>query len=140
MLNIEKLVKDFEYSGKFLDSDDLMNLFSWMAFENFKELDDYLNDNDYRFIGDRIAELSEAKINAYHDAYYYDLRVWAVDNYKYIAMAMEESEGDTKNPDFHKMIQSGQYLACSNEFHAMVSDFSQYLDEIYKLDEMYKVE
>jgi len=128
MLNIKKLVKDFDYIGEFLDSDDLLELFSWMAFENFKELDDYLKDIDDRFISDRIAELSDAKIDAYH----YKLREWVVDNYSFVEDAIREFGVDARKPDFHKMIQMGQYLAYSNEFQTMVSDFGQYINEKYK--------
>ena len=44
------------------------------------------------------------------DIYNYDLRKWAVDNYEYIEDAIAEGLVDTDDFDFHKAIQSGQYL------------------------------
>lgn len=128
MLRINKLIKGFDYKGDFLNSDNLKDLFYGMEFESFGELIDYLNGDDSNYISDKISELSDSIV----DVYYYSLREWSVDNYGYIEDAIEEFGVDTKNPDFHKMIQMGQYFAYSQEFYSMVNDFKDYLETNYK--------
>ena len=51
-------------------------------------------------------------IDSHTDVYHYDLRVWAVENWKYIEEALEEGICEGVN-DYHKMIQAGQYIALS---------------------------
>ena len=120
MLRMNKIVDKFEYTGEFLDKTDLQDLLSNQKFEDFQELVDWLEDD----ASDRISELADSKV----DIYYYDLRKWSVDNYNYIEDAISEFGVDTKNPDFHKMIQMGQYLAYSNEFYALVYEFKDYIE------------
>lgn len=124
MLRINKIVDKFEYTGEFLDKTDLQDLISNQKFGDFQELVDWLEDD----ASDMISELADSKV----DIYYYDLRKWSVDNYNYIEDAISEFGVDTENPDFHKMIQSGQYLAYSNEFYALVSEFKDYIEANYK--------
>ena len=59
--------------------------------------------------------------------YYYDLREWAVDNYKYIELALEEGicEGVI---DFHQLIQCGQYVAFREEAQEIVEGLFEELD------------
>jgi len=52
------------------------------------------------------------------DIYYYDLRKWAVENYNYIDDAIEE--GLCEGSDFHKQIQSGQYVKLNEEMNEVV--------------------
>lgn len=124
MLRMNKIVDKFEYTGEFLDKTDLQDLLSNQEFGDFQELVDWLEDD----ASDMISELAGSKI----DIYYYDLRKWSVDNYNYIEDAISEFVVDTENPDFHKMIQSGQYYAYSNEFYTLVSEFKDYIEANYK--------
>lgn len=124
MLRMNKIVDKFEYTGEFLDKTDLQDLLSNQEFGDFQELVDWLEDD----VSDTISELADSKV----DIYNYDLRKWSVDNYNYIEDAISEFGVDTKNPNFHKMIQSGQYLAYSNEFYALVSEFKDYIEANYK--------
>ena len=124
MLRMNKIVDKFEYTGEFLDKTDLQDLLSNQKFGDFQELVDWLEDD----ASDMISELADSKV----DIYYYDLRKWSVDNYNYIEDAISEFGVDTENPDFHKMIQSGQYLAYSNEFYTLVSEFKDYIEANYK--------
>lgn len=124
MLRMNKIVDKFEYTGEFLDKTDLQDLLSNQKFGDFQELVDWLEDD----ASDIISELADSKV----DIYYYDLRKWSVDNYNYIEDAISEFGVDTKNPDFHKMIQMGQYLAYSNEFYALASEFKDYIEANYK--------
>ena len=127
MLRINKIIKDFDYKGEFLNNANLSDLFDGMKFDDFNEVVDYLEDNDSCCISDVITELSDSMI----DIYYYDLRAWSVDNYEYIEDAISEGLTDTKNPDFHKMIQSGQFLAFSNEFYSMTNEFKKFIQDKY---------
>ena len=124
MLRMNKIVDKFEYTGEFLDKTDLQDLLSNQKFGDFQELIDWLED----YASDTISELADSKV----DIYYYDLRKWSVDNYNYIEDAISEFGVDTENPDFHKMIQSGQYCAYSNEFYTLVSEFKDYIEANYK--------
>ena len=121
--NINDIVKGFDYTGEFLDKSDLNDLLSNYNFNNKDELIDYLNDEDGNYIGDNISELSDSKVVCN----FYRLREWAVDNYDYIEDAISEFGVDTNNPDFHKMIQQGQYYAFNNEFYTLVSEFKDYI-------------
>lgn len=124
MLRMNKIVDKFEYTGEFLDKTDLQDLLSNQKFGDFQELVDWLEDD----ASDTISELADSKV----DIYYYELRKWSVDNYSYIEDAISEFGVDTKNPDFHKMIQSGQYYAYSNEFYTLASEFKDYIEDNYK--------
>ena len=124
MLRMNKIVDKFEYTGEFLDKTDLQDLLSNQKFGDFQELVDWLEDD----ASDMISELADSKV----DIYYYDLRKWSVDNYNYIEDAISEFGVDTKNPDFHDMIQSGQYYAYSNEFYTLVQEFKDYIEANYK--------
>ena len=124
MLRMNKIIDKFEYTGEFLDKTDLQDLISNQKFGDFQELVDWLEDDASAMI----SELAGSKVYIYN----YNLRKWSVDNYKYIEDAISEFEVDTENPDFHKMIQSGQYLAYSNEFYTLVSEFKDYIEANYK--------
>ena len=128
MLRINKIIKDFDYKGEFLNNANLSDLFYGMKFDDFSEVIDYLEDNDSNCISDNIMELSDSMI----DIYYYDLRAWSVDNYGYIEDAISEGLTNMENPDFHKMIQSGQYLAFSNEFYEMINEFKKFIQDKYR--------
>ena len=125
MLDITKTIEDFNYNGYFLDKDDLIDLLSNKGFNDFSEIIDFLNDDDNNYISDLISEYSDSKV----DIYYYDLRKWSVENYGYIEDAVDEF-GTGDKFDFHKAIQMGQYLAYSQEFYEMVSEFKDYIEEL----------
>ena len=129
--DINEIIKGFEYQGEFLDKSDLGDLLNNYTFNNKDELIDYLNDDDGNYIGDTITELADSKI----DCYYHSLREWAVDNYHYIEDAISEFGVDTKEPDFHKMIQQGQFHAFNNEFYTLVSEFKDYIESLEFKDE-----
>ena len=124
MLRMNKIIDKFEYTGEFLDKTDLQDLLSGQKFGDLQELIDWLEDDS----SDMVSELSDSKV----DIYYYDLRKWSVDNYNYIEDAIAEFGVDEKNPDYHKMIQMGQYYAYSNEFYTLVSEFKEYIEANYK--------
>lgn len=124
MLRMNKIIDKFEYTGEFLDKTDLQDLISNQKFGDFQELVDWLEDD----ASDMISELADSKV----DIYNYDLRKWSVDNYGYIEDAIQEFGVDTENPDFHKMIQCGQYYAYSNEFYTLVQEFKDYIEANYK--------
>ena len=129
--DINEIIKGFEYQGEFLDKSDLSDLLSNYDFNTKDELIDYLNDDDGNYIGDTISELSDSKV----DCYYYDLRKWAVDNYNYIEDAMSEYGVNTDKPDFHQLIQQGQYYAYNNEFYNLVYEFKDYIESLEFEDE-----
>ena len=55
--------------------------------------------------------------------YNYDLRVWAVDNYDYIELAIDE--GLTEDiTDYHKLIQIGQYCYYRKRYNEAVEFFA----------------
>ena len=62
------------------------------------------------------------KIDYCIDIYSYDLRKWAVDNWEYVERAIEEGLVNTENFDYHKAIQSGQYLFYQEEFYQTIED------------------
>ena len=125
MLNNKKLIKGFKYSGEFLNSSNLDDLLDSQEFSDFNELIKWLDDNS----GDKISELSDSMV----DIYYYDLRQWSLNNYDYIEEAVKEFGYDSKNFDFHNIIQLGQYYAYNNEFYEMISQFKQYIENTYKI-------
>ena len=126
IFDLNEIITGFDYTGEFLDKSDLSDLLDNYNFNNKDELLSYLNDEDSNYIGDNITELSDSKI----DIYYYDLRKWSVDNYNYIEDAISEYGIDTKNPDFHKIIQQGQFYAFNNEFYSLISDFKDYIETL----------
>ena len=69
-------------------------------------------------------------IDDYKDIYYYDLRLWAVDNYKYIEDALEEF-GTSK--DYHRDIQMGQYLYYSEEIYNCIDEMIVHIKDNYKV-------
>ncbi len=124
MLDIGKMVSNFEYNGYFLDKSDLGDLLDGLDFESRDELVAYLDDEDGNYIGDRISELADSRVSPY----YWTLREWAVDNYGYIEDAIEEF--GAPNPfDFHKAIQIGQYKAYSDEFYELKEEFKNFVEE-----------
>lgn len=56
-------------------------------------------------------ELIDSNIEIYN----YQLRQWAVDNWNYVEDAIKEGLVDTSDFDFHKAIQSGQFLQLTEE-------------------------
>ena len=75
-----------------------------------------------------IHELIDAAIDHCH----YELRQWAVDNYCYIEDAMDEGLIDTSVPaDFHRMIQTGQYVWLQTVAYDLVEAiFSEHIESI----------
>ena len=65
-------------------------------------------------------------IDSHIDIYYYDLRIWAVENWKYVEEALEEGICEGVN-DYHNMIQAGQYMALSEDARRCVDElFNEY--------------
>ena len=126
MLRMNKIVDKFEYTGEFLNKTDLQDLLSSQKFGDFQELIDWLEDDS----SDMVSELSDSKVDIYYNDY--NTHLLLVDNYNYIEDAISEFGIDEKNPDFHKMIQMGQYLAYSNEFYTLVQEFKDYIEANYK--------
>lgn len=124
MLNNKKLIRQFAYKGEFLTSSNLEDLLYGQEFNDFNELIEWLDDDS----SDIISELSDSLI----DVYNYDLRQWSVDNYDYIEDAIKEFGMDSKNFDFHRVIQLGQYYAYNNEFYEMINQFKQHIQATYK--------
>lgn len=60
-------------------------------------------------------ELISEVANSIIDFYYYDLGIWAVENYKYIEDSVKEYGIDERDFDYHKMIQSAQYYKFNKE-------------------------
>ena len=129
--DINEIIKGFEYHGEFLDKSDLMDLIANYNFNNKDDLISFLDDEDGNYISDTLSELSDSKI----DCYYYNLRQWAVDNYHYIEDAISEFGVNTDKPDFHQLIQQGQYYAFNNEFYTLVSEFKDYIETLEFKDE-----
>jgi hypothetical protein len=75
-----------------------------------------------------IHELIDAAI----DHRYFHLRQWAVDNYSYIEDAMDEGLIDTSVPaDFHRMIQTGQYVWLQTVAYDLVEAiFAEHIESI----------
>jgi len=65
-------------------------------------------------------------IDSHIDLYYYDLRIWAVENWEYVEEALEEGICEGVN-EYHKMIQAGQYMALSEYARCFVDElFNDY--------------
>jgi len=124
-LNLNKILRGFNYNGEFLTESNLIDLleFSRDKFEDISELKDYLESDD---ISENINELSDSMV----DIYYYDLRKWSVDNYNYIEDAVSEFGYDSKDFDFHKVISLAQYYAYNNEFYTLKNEFLDYLNDL----------
>ena len=67
-------------------------------------------------------------VDGHIDIYYYDLRLWAVDNWEYVEDANEQGIG-TNGIYYHKDIQAGQYL----KFEQMAVEI---IDEIFNEQEI----
>jgi hypothetical protein len=75
--------------------------------EDITEMLDNINDDG------KLDELVDANI----DIYYTSIRQWSVDNWEYVEQAIDDGLVDTDNYDYHKAIQSGQYLYYSEHFN-----------------------
>ena len=87
--------------------------------DNIEDITAYHNLIDLIDYDGSLHELIDGEI----DLYNYDLRVWAVDNYDYVELAIEEglTEGVT---DYHKLIQIGQYCYYRKHYHEAVEFFT----------------
>lgn len=83
------------------------------------DVNDFVDAHDLYEALDYDGSLHEI-IDSNIDIYYYDLRKWAVDNYNYVEDAVDEGLVDTSNFDFHKAIQSGQYVQLREEMSEIV--------------------
>tara|TARA_R100001244_G_scaffold36527_1_gene33477 strand:- start:5985 stop:6353 length:369 start_codon:yes stop_codon:yes gene_type:complete len=68
-------------------------------------------------------------IDSEMDIYYYDIRKWAVDNWEYVEQAIEEGlcEGVS---DYHKLIQSGQWVYYSEQAREAVEEIWSDYEEL----------
>jgi len=120
-MNIEKIFNGLEskYKEEIIDIiDDNFNdkgLDSLISF-----LKDSINDNG----------AVDDMIDGYIDIYYYDLRLWAVENYNYIEDALVEF-GTSK--DYHQDIQMGQYLFYREEIYSCFDEMIEHIKDNYKV-------
>ena len=69
-------------------------------------------------------------IDGHIDIYYYDIRKWAVDNWEFVEEAIDEGLCDGVS-DYHKLIQTGQYVALRGEAYDIVgSIYDDFNDEV----------
>ncbi len=122
-MNIHKIFKTFSNVYK----EDIIEIIN----NNFEDnrMDDLIEwmEDDIEHNGS-ISELADS----YIDVYYYDLRVWAVDNYEYIEDAMDEF-GMPEKFDFHKAIQQGQYVKYQEDIYECISNMIEHIKENYKV-------
>lgn len=79
-------------------------------------------DYDEGYICDIIAEIAGNNVDIYNS----NLLEWAKGNYSYIEEAVAEFGIDSKNFDFFKLIQQGQYLANERELYDNLEDSLKY--------------
>ena len=60
-------------------------------------------------------------IDSYIDIYNYDLRKWAVDNYRFVEDAIAEGMCEGVS-DYHKLIQAGQYMHLREESEQFITE------------------
>jgi hypothetical protein len=102
---------------------DLMDLFKVIyGADEAEELEEHEISDKLDYDGS-LHELIDGNI----DIYNHDLRKWSVDNYNYIEDAI--SEGLSDGTDFHKSIQSGQYLKYQEDMNNELSDLSDAIEE-----------
>ena len=104
---------------------DLRDLFLHMYGEDEIES---LETHDVRDKLDYSGSLHEL-IDSRIDIYYYDIRKWAVDNWEYVEQAIEEglTEGES---DYHKLIQTGQYVYFSEQMHRELEEMIETINEL----------
>lgn len=89
----------------------------------YKDLNlaDYSDVHELRDTLDYDGSLHEL-IDSSIEIYNYQLRQWAVDNWNYVEDAIKEGLVDTSDFDFHKAIQSGQFLQLTEEANEALED------------------
>lgn len=83
--------------------------------DNISDSHELFNEIDYN---GALHELIDSNI----DIYYYDLRKWAVDNWKYVEDAVSQGLVDTSNFDYHSAIQAGQYLQLQEQVNEALKE------------------
>jgi len=107
----KSFINDFSDLIEVIDSKlDDDNIETITAYHNLIELIDY---------DGSLHSLIDSSI----DIYNYDLRKWAVDNYQWVELAIEEGLTESVT-DYHKIIQCGQYCYYRNEYHKAVEFFA----------------
>ena len=87
--------------------------------DNIEDVTGYYELRDIIDYDGSLHELIDGSI----DLYNYDLRVWAVDNYDYVELAIDEGLTEGVN-DFHKLIQAGQFCFYRANYNKAVEFFA----------------
>lgn len=82
------------------------------------EYGEFFADYDSGYICDVISEIADSNVHIY----YHDIREWAVDNYEWVEEAVNEGLVDTRDFDYHKAIQCGQYLYIQEDIYRHLED------------------
>lgn len=101
-----------------------------VAYEDFKDFNDLIDflEDDYRYISDKISERADSMVEIYN----YELRKWSVNNYDWIESAADEFGIDSKNFDYHKLIQMAQYSFYQTGLNDVLIAFKKFIDAKYK--------
>ena len=78
----------------------------------------YLVDYNRGYICDCISELADNNV----DIYNYNLLEWVKDNSSYVEDAVAEFGIDSKNFDFFRLLQQGQYMQITDELYTNLDD------------------
>ena len=110
---------NLKFDGDIVDFVTNDDLFKEIELEDYNDIEDT---NLSRYPYDYIHELADGRV----EIYYYKIRQWAVDNWRYVEYAMEEglAEGVT---DYHKLIQIGQYYKIEQD---LMDDLYHLIEEI----------
>ena len=79
---------------------------------------EYLVDYNRGYICDCISELADNNVSFYN----YDLLEWVRNNSEYVERSVTEFGIDSKNFDFFKLLQQGQYLQIEEELYENIDD------------------
>lgn len=88
------------------------------------------------YLSDLISEYSDSIV----DIYNYPLLYWLKDNYEYVEMAISEFGIDSRNCDFFRLIQMGQYLQNEEMLHSNESKIIELMTYNYLLDNEDEIE
>ena len=118
-----KLIDKIESLGIDIEEDMLREVLKFVIVEDDISREDIIEELNLDYSG-----TCQEQIDSMVDVYYYDLRMWAVDNYKWIEQAVENGMTDCK--DFHEMIQAGQYEYYNDRFYTNLDDLINDLNNL----------
>ena len=107
--------------------DSFCEIIAWENYSDFSDLESFLND-DYRYFTDKLSERADSMVEIYN----YKLRQWSVSNYEWIEEAVSEFGVESKNFDYHKLIQLAQYLMYLRGLNDVNEAFKTFISEKYK--------